>query len=92
MASPSAQVTDLPLSSTQRRLAAQLRGLVGKAIADYDPLFLEEPTPPESIAAVANVRAHVPVRIATGERYYDKQQFQDLVTRNAADWIHRNLA
>ena len=35
MASPSAQVTDLPLSSTQRRLAAQLRGLVGKAIADY---------------------------------------------------------
>lgn len=64
---------------------------VGKAIADYDPLFLEEPTPPESIAAVANVRAHVPVRIATGERYYDKQQFQDLVTRNAADWIQPDV-
>jgi len=64
---------------------------VGKAVADYDPLFLEEPTPPESIAAVANVRAHVPVRIATGERYYDKQQFQDLVTRNAADWIQPDV-
>lgn len=64
---------------------------VGQAIAQYDPLFLEEPTPPESIAAVANVRAHIPVRLATGERYYDKQQFQDIVSRNAADWIQPDV-
>jgi galactonate dehydratase len=64
---------------------------VGQAIAPYDPLFFEEPTPPESIAAVANVRAHIPVRLATGERYYDKQQFQELVTQKAADWIQPDV-
>ena len=56
-----------------------------EAMAPYKPLWFEEPTPPESISAVAALRRHSPVAIATGERYFDPSNFFDLVAQEAAD-------
>jgi galactonate dehydratase len=61
--------------------------LLGQAMAEYQPTFFEEPIPPESIDALAAVRAACPVPIATGERFMEKYRFLELVRRDAADWF-----
>lgn len=60
---------------------------VAHAIADFDPLFFEEPIPPESIDALANVRRASPVRIGAGERYYEPARFFDLIAAEAVDYL-----
>lgn len=62
-----------------------------EAMADYAPLWFEEPVPPESIAAVADVRRHSPVPIATGERYYDPSSFHQLIAEKAADVLQPDV-
>ena len=70
-------------AATARRAAS--------AMAAYAPLWFEEPVPPESIAAVADVRRHSPVPIATGERYYDPSSFHQLIAERAADVLQPDV-
>jgi len=56
-------------------------------MAEFDPMWFEEPLPPESVDAVAEVRAASPVRIATGERYYEPARFFDLLASGAVDYL-----
>ena len=56
-------------------------------IAEFSPLLFEEPLPPESVAALAEVRAASPVRIASGERYYEPARFFDLIVAGAVDYL-----
>jgi len=56
-------------------------------LAEFQPLWFEEPLPPESISALAEVRSASPVRIATGERYYEPARFFDLLAANAVDYL-----
>jgi galactonate dehydratase len=56
-------------------------------MAEFEPMWFEEPVPPESVDAVAEVRAASPVRIATGERYYEPARFLDLLTAGAVDYL-----
>ncbi|MEO1103405.1 MAG: mandelate racemase/muconate lactonizing enzyme family protein [Pseudomonadota bacterium] len=60
---------------------------IGQAITEVDPLFFEEPTPPDNINALRQVRAGVPVPIAAGERYYEKHRFLELIAAEAVDWL-----
>ncbi len=60
-------------------------------LAEFDPYWFEEPTPPESIDAIADVRAHSPIRIATGERYYEPERFRELMDRNAVDFLQPDV-
>lgn len=49
-----------------------------EALADYDLLFIEEPTPPENVEALKQVSSRSPVPIAAGERWstiYDARRF-----------------
>jgi galactonate dehydratase len=49
-----------------------------EALADYDLLFIEEPTPPENVEALKEVSSRSPVPIAAGERWstiYDARRF-----------------
>ncbi|MGP1395499.1 MAG: mandelate racemase/muconate lactonizing enzyme family protein [Inquilinaceae bacterium] len=59
--------------------------IMGRAMAEYEPLFFEEPIPPDSVDAMADVRAAIPVPVAAGERYMDKYRFLELVRRSGAD-------
>ncbi|RVT39430.1 mandelate racemase/muconate lactonizing enzyme family protein [Sphingobium algorifonticola] len=56
-------------------------------MAQFQPMWFEEPLPPESVSAVADVRAHSPVPIATGERYYEPARFLDLIAADAVDYL-----
>lgn len=65
---------------------------MAQELAPYRPYWFEEPIPPESIDALANVRAHSPIPIATGERYYEPARFAELVEKNAADFLQPDIS
>jgi len=48
---------------------------MARELARFHPRWFEEPVPPESIDALADVRANSPIAIATGERYYEPERF-----------------
>jgi galactonate dehydratase len=56
-----------------------------KAMARFAPRWFEEPVPPESIHAIADVRASSPIPITTGERYFEPERFMELITKRAVD-------
>jgi len=56
------------------------------------PLFIEEPCPPENIDAMAEVARATSVPIATGERLYTKWAFRELLEKRAVSIIQPDLA
>lgn len=60
-------------------------------LAVFKPYWFEEPCPPESIDALANVRAKSPIAIAAGERYYEPERFRELIERNAVDFVQPDI-
>lgn len=65
------------------RLAARIEQL--------DPLWFEEPTPPDDIAGMARVARHTTIPIAAGERLTTKVEFARLLEAGAASIIQPNL-
>ena len=59
---------------------------VGHRIAEWEPLFFEEPTPPDNIHVLAEVKARIPVAVAGGERYMDRFRFAEVAAADALDW------
>lgn len=52
---------------------------MGRAIADWDPLWYEEPIPPDLLPEFAEVARAQPVPLATGERLTTKAEFATLL-------------
>ncbi len=65
------------------RLAARLE--------PYDPLWFEEPTPPDDVAGMARVAASTTIPIAAGERLVTKTEFARVLEASAADILQPNL-
>lgn len=65
------------------RLATQL--------TPYDPLWFEEPVPPDDITGMARVAAATSIPIATGERLTTKTEFARVLEAGAADILQPNL-
>jgi galactonate dehydratase len=65
---------------------------LAQEMAPFRPTWFEEPIPPESIPALADVRAKSPVAIATGERYYEPQRFRELIDARAADYLQPDVS
>jgi galactonate dehydratase len=62
-----------------------------RELARFDLAWIEEPTPPESIDALAEVRARSPVPIAAGERIFEPERFLELITKQAADILQPDV-
>ena len=60
-------------------------------LARFDLAWIEEPVPPESIDALADVRARSPVPIAAGERYFEPERFLELIVKRAADILQPDV-
>ncbi|MBM3216762.1 mandelate racemase/muconate lactonizing enzyme family protein [Candidatus Poribacteria bacterium] len=69
--------------------AAAIR--VAQAMEPYRLLWLEEPVPPENIAAMREVKRNSPVPICTGENLYLRWGFRDLIEQQAADIVMPDL-
>jgi L-alanine-DL-glutamate epimerase-like enolase superfamily enzyme len=68
--------------------AAALR--LARRIAPYDPLWLEEPTPPERPEAMAQVARGTDIPVATGERLVGKHEFARVLECGAAAILQMN--
>jgi galactonate dehydratase len=64
---------------------------MARELARFDIAWLEEPTPPESIDALADVRAASPIPIAAGERYFEPERFAELIQKRAADILQPDV-
>ena len=70
-------------ASGARRLAARLEA--------YQPLWFEEPTPPEMPEQMAEVARATSIPVATGERLVTKYEFQRVLTLGAASILQPAL-
>ncbi|MEO1293998.1 MAG: mandelate racemase/muconate lactonizing enzyme family protein, partial [Pseudomonadota bacterium] len=64
---------------------------MAKAIEGADPLWFEEPTPPEMPEEMAKVARATTVPIATGERLATKYEFARVLATGAASILQMNL-
>jgi 2-dehydro-3-deoxyphosphogalactonate aldolase len=62
-----------------------------KRLEKYDPLWLEEPTPPENRTEMARVAHATSIPIATGERLVSKYDFADVLDKQAASILQPAL-
>ena len=60
---------------------------VARAMEPFKLLWLEEPVPPENIAAMREVKRCSPVPLCSGENLYLRWGFRDLLEQQAVDYI-----
>ena len=65
---------------------------IANALKPFDPYFFEEPTPPDSLDAIAEVRRKSPVPIAGGERIYSLTQFKEFLIKGCADFAQPDVS
>lgn len=58
---------------------------LARACEPYDLLWLEDPVPPENTDAMRRVTESTRTPIATGENYYQRHHFRELLERGAVD-------
>ncbi len=64
---------------------------LGRAIEPYDPLWYEEPVPPDNVEAMARVAHAVRIPVATGERLTTKAEFAPVLRAGAANILQPAL-
>jgi galactonate dehydratase len=64
---------------------------LARRLERFDPLWLEEPTPPEAPAEMARVARATSIPIATGERLTTKHEFARVLEAGAAAILQMNL-
>lgn len=64
---------------------------MARRIEKYDPLWFEEPTPPERPEAMAEVARHTSIPVATGERLCTKYEFARVLETGAASILQPAL-
>ena len=57
---------------------------LARRLEKYDPMWFEEPVPPENRDEMARVARHTSIPIATGERLATKYEFRELLDKGAA--------
>jgi galactonate dehydratase len=57
----------------------------------FDPSWIEEPVPPENLAALEKVARRVSIPVATGERIHVRHEFRELFERQAADVVQPDV-
>lgn len=62
-----------------------------KGVEIYHPLFLEDPIPPDSNAVMAEIASKTCLPIASGERFINIQEFEDLLSRKAARYVRPDV-
>jgi 2-dehydro-3-deoxyphosphogalactonate aldolase len=64
---------------------------LAKRLEPFDPLWFEEPVPPENVGEMARVARATSIPVATGERLATKYEFAQLLERGAASILQPAL-
>jgi galactonate dehydratase len=60
---------------------------IARELEPFRPSWIEEPVPPENLAALRKVADQVTIPVATGERIHARDEFRELFELQAADVI-----
>ena len=74
-----------------RRLTPHEAVVLARGIEQYHPMFIEDPTLPDSMDAMAAIAAKTHVPIATGERLHTIFEFEMLLSRNAVHYVRPDV-
>jgi galactonate dehydratase len=64
---------------------------IARELEPFAPSWIEEPVPPENLAALEKVSRHVSIPVATGERIHVRHEFRELLERQAADVLQPDV-
>jgi galactonate dehydratase len=64
---------------------------IARELERFRPSWIEEPVPPENLAALRKVADRVTIPVATGERIHTRDEFRELFELQAADVIQPDL-
>jgi 2-dehydro-3-deoxyphosphogalactonate aldolase len=79
------------LVGTHGQMTASGAIRLAKRLEKYDPLWYEEPVPPENVEEMARVARSITIPIATGERLATKYEFANLLAKQAASILQPAL-
>ncbi len=63
-----------------------------RAVEPFDLLWLEEPTPPENLEALAEIRRNTSTPICAGENVYTRFDFKPLFEKRCVDYVMPDVA
>ena len=64
---------------------------IARELEQYQPVFFEEPCPPDGIDALVEIRSKSPIAIAAGERWFGRSAFMPVLARNAVDYVQPDV-
>ena len=79
------------LVGTHGQMTAASAIRLARRIEPYDPLWLEEPVPPDNVDEMARVAHAINIPVATGERLATKYEFASLLGRQAVAIVQMAL-
>ena len=79
------------LFGTHGQMTASSALRLARRLEDSDPLWLEEPVPPDDIDGMARVARSTSIPVAAGERLAGKAEFLRLLQRGAVSVVQPNL-
>ena len=74
-----------------RNLSPGVAITLARELEPYRLLYYEDPIAPESVEALAYVAPHVRIPIATGERFYNIWQFDELIAKKTVSLIRPDV-
>lgn len=65
---------------------------IAKLLEPFNPLFFEEPVPPDNLDALKEVKIKSPVAISAGERLYTRYDYNAMFDKMCADYIQPDVS
>src|SRR5438094_915920 len=64
---------------------------ISRQLEPFHPAWVEEPVPPENLAALKKAAEHIRIPVATGERIHVRHEFRELFELQACDIIQPDI-
>jgi galactonate dehydratase len=74
-----------------RRLTPAQAIVLARGLEPYRPFFIEDPTLPDNLDAMAEIASKIHIPIATGERLHTIHEFEMLLARGAVQYIRPDV-
>ena len=64
---------------------------IARELEPFQPSWVEEPVPPDNLAALAKAADGINIPVATGERLHNKFEYRELINLQAADILQPDI-
>ena len=64
---------------------------IARELEPFKPSWVEEPVPPDNLAALAKASESINIPVATGERLHNKFEYRELINLQAADILQPDI-